>query len=56
VHGSFYEKEVKALENGKDMPLNDVYVCSVCGFTVEGNPPEKCPVCSAKRERFELVK
>jgi rubrerythrin len=56
VHGSFYEKAVKALEKGTDMPLNDVYVCSVCGFTVEDTPPEKCPVCGQPKERFEKVK
>ncbi|HHT17779.1 MAG TPA: NADH peroxidase [Papillibacter sp.] len=29
------------------------YVCTVCGFTHEGDaPPEKCPVCSAPAEKF----
>lgn len=28
------------------------YVCSVCGYTVDGEPPEKCPVCGAVREVF----
>ena len=28
------------------------YVCSVCGYTVEGEAPEKCPVCGAVREVF----
>ena len=56
VHGEFYEKAVKALENGSDLDLKDVYVCSVCGFTVEGTPPEKCPTCGQPKEKFELVK
>jgi rubrerythrin len=38
------------------MKLNDVYVCSVCGFTVEGIPPEKCPVCGAPKDKYEKVK
>ena len=28
------------------------YVCSVCGYTVEGEAPEKCPICGAVREVF----
>jgi len=27
-------------------------VCEVCGYTVEGEAPEKCPICSAKRDQF----
>ena len=23
------------------------YVCSICGYTAEGEAPEKCPVCGA---------
>ena len=29
------------------------FVCSVCGYVHEGNePPEKCPVCKAPKEKF----
>ena len=56
VHGEYYEKAVKALEGGSDMELGDVYVCDVCGFTVEGSPPEKCPTCGKGKEYFKLVK
>lgn len=56
VHGAYYEKAVKALEDGSDMELGDVYVCGVCGFTVEGTPPEKCPTCGQGKENFSIVK
>ena len=30
------------------------YVCMVCGYVHEGNePPEKCPICGAPREKFK---
>jgi rubrerythrin len=32
--------------------LPDVYVCGVCGWTVEGEAPDVCPICGAKHERF----
>ena len=31
------------------------YVCSVCGYTVEGEAPEKCPVCGAVSEVFVKI-
>jgi rubrerythrin len=55
-HGEFYEKAVNALKDGNDLELNDIYVCSVCGFTVEGTPPDKCPTCGQPKEKFDLIK
>ena len=31
---------------------NDLYVCQICGYIAEREPPEKCPVCNAIREKF----
>jgi rubrerythrin len=55
-HGEFYEKAVTSLKDGNDLELDELYVCSVCGFTVEGTPPDKCPTCGQPKEKFELVK
>ncbi|MCK4583655.1 rubrerythrin family protein [Candidatus Bathyarchaeota archaeon] len=34
--------------------MGQVGVCDVCGYTVEGEPPERCPICKAKKERFSI--
>jgi rubrerythrin len=31
------------------------HVCSFCGFTMEGNAPHKCPICTAPAQRFVEV-
>ena len=31
------------------------YVCTICGYTAEGEAPEKCPVCGAGKEAFTLM-
>ena len=49
IHAALYEKVIKDLDNLKEM---DYYVCSVCGYTVEGEPPERCPVCGVKSTAF----
>ena len=52
IHAGLYQK---ALDNlGKNEEV-DYYVCSVCGMTVEKEPPEKCPVCGAAKKAFYKV-
>lgn len=28
------------------------YVCSVCGYVAEGEAPDECPICKAKKDKF----
>ena len=55
IHADLYTKASKALEKDKDLESTDYYVCSVCGNTVEGNPPDKCPICKAGKKAFNKV-
>ena len=52
IHAGLFQKAIDAMKSKKDMEKVDYYVCSVCGNTVEGLPPEKCPVCASPREKF----
>ncbi len=52
VHAQLYEKALKSLEEKK---LVDIYVCPVCGYTVEETVPENCPVCNAKGKTFKKI-
>ena len=52
VHASLYQKVLDNLEALED---TDYYVCSVCGYTCENEPPDKCPVCGAKSKAFSKV-
>jgi len=52
VHAALYQK---ALDNlGKNVEA-DYYVCQVCGYTAEGEAPDECPVCKAKKQAFKKV-
>jgi rubrerythrin len=53
IHEKMYNNSKKEIARGKDMELEEVYVCPVCGYTHEGIPPEKCPVCSASSKIFK---
>ena len=51
-HAALYEK---ALEKMGSLEQVDYYVCSVCGYTCENEPPEKCPVCGSSAKAFFKV-
>ena len=52
VHANLFQKAIDALKNKKQLEKVDYYVCSVCGNTVEGTPPENCPICGAPKAKF----
>ena len=52
VHASLYQKASDALQGNRDLESADYYVCQVCGYTVENEPPEKCPICGAPKKKF----
>ena len=52
VHAALYEKAIKNLDRSVDA---DYWVCQVCGYTAEGEAPDECPVCKAKKQAFKRV-
>jgi rubrerythrin len=52
VHADFYQKSLAALKQGSDVQIEDLHICSVCGNTIEGTVPEKCPVCGESGDNF----
>lgn len=52
IHAELYKKALESL--GKNQ-ATDYHVCQVCGYTVEGEPPDECPVCKSKKQSFKKV-
>lgn len=52
IHAELYKR---ALENIGKNPEVDYYVCKVCGNTVEGEPPDKCPICGSPKKMFKRI-
>jgi len=55
-HYGLYREALKAVQAGKDLPEQQAFICSVCGHTVWGEAPDRCPVCGATREKFVEIK
>ena len=55
VHHDLFQQALQAIQSGKDLETLQIYVCPVCGHTEIGEPPEKCPVCNVKKEKYYAV-
>jgi len=55
IHAGLFGKAVQALKSKTELVQVDYYVCGVCGNTVEGEAPEKCPICGAPKSQFFRV-
>jgi rubrerythrin len=53
IHADMYGEAKASAEAGEDIQIGQVYICPVCGFTHIGEPPDCCPVCNVKSERFK---
>ena len=51
-HAALYKRALSAMLRDEN---HEYYVCQVCGYVAEREPPDQCPICNAKREQFRLV-
>jgi rubrerythrin len=52
THAGLYVRAKEAAEQKKDIDLKQIVVCGVCGWTYEGEAPDQCPICKAKKDKF----
>lgn len=52
IHAKLFSEAIEALRKKRELAPVDYYVCSVCGNTVEGEAPDKCPICGAPKLKF----
>lgn len=52
IHAAYYKQAKDTVQGEKDMKIEEIYVCPVCGFTHIGDAPEKCPVCNAPKAKL----
>ena len=50
IHAEMHTIAKSTVDNGWDSNVGKLYVCSVCGWTGEGEPPDNCPLSNAKKE------
>jgi rubrerythrin len=52
LHAKLFKK---ALEDPDKFPVQDYWICKICGHTAEAHVPDTCPVCGANTKAFYKV-
>jgi rubrerythrin len=55
IHHGLFDAALSKIEKGETIGEKPIYVCQYCGNTVEGEAPDKCPVCGAPKKMFKLI-
>ncbi len=52
THAVMYTEARTKAEAKQDIASKPIWVCDICGYTGEGDVPDICPICKAKKEKF----
>ena len=52
IHAALFEKALNEIGQNEEV---DYHVCSVCGYTLEGEPQGNCPICGAPPSKFDKI-
>lgn len=52
IHRAMYQAAKQSVDGGKDIELKPVQICKICGYTHEGDIPDRCPVCANGADKF----
>ena len=55
IHYNMFQEMLKAVKAKQALKDEPYYVCPVCGNTVAGNAPDKCPICGAAGKMFKKI-
>ncbi len=53
IHAQLFTKAKEAVDSGKDLEAEKIYLCPICGFISITGEEEICPLCNAKKELFK---
>jgi rubrerythrin len=56
MHKVLFESALYAVNSKNDVTLGPIQVCEVCGYTLEGEAPDTCPLCQATKDKFIAFK
>jgi rubrerythrin len=52
-HVALFQMALDAVTSGKDIELDAIYICLVCGHTVLNAAPNHCPICGATKQMYQ---
>ena len=55
IHHGLYKEALDAVQAREDLSAASIFVCPVCGNTVIGEVPDKCPICGSPKKKFVAI-
>ncbi len=55
IHHGLFTAALDTLQKGQTAEEKPFFVCQYCGNTVEGQAPERCPVCGRPKRMFKQI-
>ena len=55
IHYTLFQEALKSLDADQSQGNEPFFVCQICGNTVEGKAPERCPICGVPQSKFKRV-
>ena len=55
VHADLYRRAMNAIQGKRDLSMEKISICTVCGNIFFGELPEKCPICSVFKKKFKEI-
>ncbi len=55
IHHGLFQAALQSLTSGESPVDAPYFVCQVCGNTVAGEAPERCPICGVPSSKFSKV-
>jgi rubrerythrin len=56
IHAQHYTEALAAVKSGKDLNINKVLLCQICGNIAYDSTPAACPICGATSAAFIEIK
>lgn len=53
IHSALYSEAKDSVKGGNDLDIGEIHICPMCGHTVVGKAPDRCPICGVQGERFK---
>jgi rubrerythrin len=55
IHYNLFQNILKAVKEKQSVKNEPYFVCPICGNTVPGNAPDRCPICGAAGIKFKKI-
>ena len=54
IHAKLFQEAKDLVDKNKDIDIEKVYICPVCGYTAADEAEDICPICGVSKDKFKV--